>query len=167
MQMFQLDANRTGNGAITTIQSFFGKAVTVQAGTRYQYEINATVQNTAATAKSLQYALGGTATLTAHDYEALSYFAAATTTVTAANMVQNLITTGFSTLVTITAASGAAAGFFTVRIRGSFDVSVAGTVDFSFGLTAVGTVVTILRGSNVSLWPVGATGVDTQIGDWS
>lgn len=167
MQMFQLDANRTGNGAITTIQSFFGKAVGVQAGTRYEYELNATVQNTAATAKSLQYALAGTATLTAHDYEVISVFAGTVVNPNAANMMQNVITTGFSTLVTVTAASGAAAGFFTVRIRGSFDASVAGTVDFSFGLTAVGTAVTILRGSNVALWPVGSDASDTQIGDWS
>jgi hypothetical protein len=167
MQMFQLNANRSGNGAITTIQSLFGRAVTVQAGTRYAYEINATVQNTAATAKSLQYALAGTATLTAHDYEVISCFAGTVTNPTAANMMQNVITTNFSTLVTVTAASGAAAGFFTVRIRGSFDVSAAGTIDFSFGLTAVGTAVTIIQGSNVALWPVGAGGADTQIGDWS
>jgi len=167
MQAFQLNADLTGNGAITTIQTFFGKAVAVQAGTRYQYELNATVQNTAATAKSLQYALGGTATLTMHDYEAISFQAATPITVTAANMMQNIITSGFNTLVTVTPASGAAAASFTVRIRGSFDVSAAGTVDFSFGLTAVGTAVTILRGSNVSLWPVGAVGANTQIGDWT
>jgi hypothetical protein len=167
MQAFQLNADLTGNGAITTIQTLFGRAVAVQAGTRYQYELNATVQNTAATAKSLQYALGGTATLTMHDYEVISFQAATPITVTAANMMQNIITSGFNTLVTVTPASGAAAASFTVRIRGTFDVSVAGTVDFSFGLTAVGTAVTILRASNVSLWPVGAVGANTQIGDWT
>jgi hypothetical protein len=166
MQAFQLNANRSGNGAITTIQSLFGRSVAVQAGTRYQYEINATIQNTAATAKSLQYALGGTATLLNHDYEVISFFAAATTTPTAANMMQNQITTGFNTLVSVTAASAAVAGFFSVRISGSIDVSVAGNIDFSFALTAVGTAVTIIRGSNVSIWPVGLQGVDTQIGNW-
>lgn len=167
MQMYQLDAARSGNGAITTIQSIFGKAVAVQAGTRYQYEANVTISNTAATAKSLQYALTTGATITAHDYEVISFFAASAVTPTAANMMQNRITTGFNTLVTVSAASGAAAGAFTARIRGSFDVSVAGTIDFSFGLTAVGTAVTIVAGSNVMLWAVGATGADTQIGNWS
>ena len=164
-QMFQLNADRTG-AAGTAIQSIFGKAVNVQAGTRYEYEINATITNSAATAKALQYALGGTATLTAHDYEVLNTFAAAATTPTAASLMQNRITTGFSTLVNVTAATGAASGAFTVRIRGSFDVSVAGTVDFSFALTATGVTVAIVAGSNVSLWPVGATGADTQIGNW-
>jgi hypothetical protein len=167
MQMFQLNADRTGNGAITTIQSLFGKAVAVQAGTRYQYEANVTITNTAATAKSLQYALATGATITAHDYEVISFFAASAVTPTAASMMQNRITTGFNTLVTVSAASGAAAGAFTARIRGSFDVSVAGTIDFSFGLTAVGTSVTVVAGSNVMLWPVGATGADTQIGNWA
>ena len=166
-QMYQLNADRTGNGAITTIQSIFGKAVAVQAGTRYQYEVNVTITNTAATAKSLQYALATGATITAHDYEVISFFAATAVTPTAASMMQNRITTGFNTLVTVSAASGAAAGAFTARIRGSFDVSVAGTIDFSFGLTAVGTAVSIIAGSNVALWPVGATGADTQIGNWT
>ena len=166
MQVFQLNANFNGNGAITTIQPFFPKVVNVQAGTRYQYELVATVANTAATAKSLQYALGGTATLLAHDYLVQSFFAAATTTVTADDMMRNAITGGFNTLVTVTVASGAAAGSFVVRICGSFDVSVAGTVDFSFGLTAVGTSVTIANGSQVSLWPIGAGNVQTEIGSW-
>ena len=166
-QMYQLNADRTGNGAITTTQTIFGKAVAVQAGTRYQYEVNVTITNTAATAKSLQYALATGATITAHDYEVISFFAASAVTPTAANMMQNRITAGFATLVTVSGASGAAAGAFTARIRGSFDVSVAGTIDFNFGLTAVGTVVTVVAGSNVSLWPVGATGANTEIGNWT
>lgn len=166
-QMYQLNADRAGNGAIITIQSIFGKAVSVQTGTRYQYELNFTVTNTAATAKSLQYALGGTAVLAAHDYEGLATIQTLAVTPTASTLMQNRITTGFTTLVTVSAASGASAGAFTVRIRGSVDVTTAGTIDFSFGLTAVGTVVTIVAGSNVSLWPVGATGADTQIGNWT
>jgi|APGre2960657404_1045060.scaffolds.fasta_scaffold03843_6 hypothetical protein len=166
-QMYQLNADRTGNGAITTIQSIFGKAVAVQAGTRYQYEVNVTITNTAATAKALQYALATGATLTAHDYEVISTNATTAVTPASASVMQNRITTGFNTLVNVTATSGASAVAFTARIRGSFDVSVAGTVDFSFGLTAVGTAVAIVAGSNVALWPVGSSAADTQIGNWT
>lgn len=166
-QMFQLNADRTANGAVTTIQTIFGKAVAVQAGTRYQYEVNVTITNTAATAKTLQYALATGATLTAHDYEVLAFFAASAVTPTASTLMQNRITTNFNTLVNVSSASGAAAGAFTARIRGSFDVSVAGTIDFSFGLTAVGTAVTVVAGSNVFVWPVGATGANTEIGNWT
>jgi hypothetical protein len=76
-------------------------------------------------------------------------------------------TGSINTLVTVTAASGAAAGSFVVRIRGSFDVNVAGVVDFSFALTAVGTSVTIASGSYVSLWPAGDRNTDTEIGAWT
>ena len=170
-QIFQLNANSTGNGAITTIQPFFPKVANVQANTRYQYELIATVANTAATAKSLQYALNtataGSATFSQHQYLVDSFFAAATTTVTASNMMRDFKTGSINTLVTVTAASGAAAGSFVVRIRGSFDVNVAGVVDFSFALTAVGTSVTIASGSYVSLWPAGDRNTDTEIGAWT
>jgi hypothetical protein len=82
-------------------------------------------------------------------------------------MMQNRITTGFSTIVAVTAASGAAAGFFTLRIRGSFDVDTDGVIDFSFNFSAVPTVGTVIAGSNVMLWPVGTDVGDTQIGDWT
>jgi len=169
-QMYQLNANLARSPTITTIQSMFGKSVAVQAGTRYQYEINTTLNIAGVVARAFQYALGGTATLTAHDYEAFNMFATLALTPTAASLMQNRITTNFSTLVSVTAASGAAAGNFTVRIRGSIDVSVAGTVDFSFGISAAQAAATtfdIIAGSNVSLWPVGATGADTQIGNWT
>jgi hypothetical protein len=170
MQMFQLDANRSGVDSSTVVQTIFGKKVSVQAGTRYQYEINFTVTNAAASAKALQYAFvaaGTTATLTAHDYEVVANFPALAVTPTASTLMQNRITTGFTTAVTVSAASAAAAAAATARIRGSFDVSVAGTVEFGFALSVGGTSVTIIAGSSVSLWPVGATGANTEIGDWS
>lgn len=170
-QIYQLNANSTGNGAITTIQPLFPRVASVQASTRYQYELVATVVNTAATAKALQYALNtatsGSATFSQHQYLIDSFFAAATTTPTASNMMRNFITGGFNTLVSVTATSGAAAGSFVIRVRGSFDVNIAGIVDFSFGLTQVGTSVTINAGSYVMLWPAGDRNVDTEIGAWS
>jgi len=172
-QMYQLNADRTGISAlITTIQSLFGKAVAVQAGTRYQYELNLTLTFNASAnlARTIQYALGGGATLTAHEYEVISTIVNPSTTPTAANLMSNRITTGFSTLVAVTASSAVVSVANTLRIRGSFDVSVAGTVDFSFGLSAAqpaGSTITALAGNNVSLWPVGATGADTQIGNWT
>lgn len=170
MQMYQLNADFSRTATITTIQSLFGKAVAVQAGTRYEYEINATISKAGIVAAAIQYALGlgGGATLTAHDYEVISTFPAASTTPTAANLMQNRITTGFGTLVNVTAASAAAGAVATLRIRGSFDVSVAGTIDFSFALSAAqaASALNVVAGSNVMLWPVGAVGADTQIGDW-
>lgn len=171
-QFFQLGANFVANGAIITTQTLFNKAVSVEASTRYAYNLNFTVTNTAATAKTFQYALAGTATLAAHDYEAGAMFAASAITPTSSTLMQNRITAGFATLVSITAASGVAAGAFTVQLRGSFDVLTGGqgNVNFQFGLTAVGTIVTVIAGSNASVWPIGpiaAITEDTSIGSWA
>jgi len=172
MQTYQLGADFTANGAITTTQTMFNKAVSVAASTRYAYEINVAVNNTAATAKSIQYAIAGTATLAAHDYEVISTFSASSVTPVASALMQNRITSGFATLVTVSGASGAAAGVFTLRIRGSFDILTGGqgTVNFQFGLTAVGTVVTVIAGSNAQVWPlnpISAITTDTNIGSWA
>ena len=174
MQMYQLNTDFSRSATITTIQSLFGagllsKVVSVQAGTRYQYEINATISKAGLVATAIQYALGGTATLTAHDYEVISTFPALAITPTASNLMQNRVVSAFSTLVTVTAASAAAAAAATLRIRGSFDVSVAGTIDFSFGLSVAqaASSLVVVAGSNVALWPVGAAGADTQIGNWT
>ena len=99
-------------------------------------------------------------------------FAASAVTPTASTLMQNRITSGFATLVSITAASGAAAGAFTVRLRGTFDILAGGqgTVNFQFGLTAVGTVVTVIAGSNAQVWPlnpISAITTDTSIGSWA
>ena len=171
-QMYQLNNDLARSSLITTIQSLFGKSVAVQAGTRYQYEINVTLAFGAGTtvSRTIQYALGGGATLTAHEYEVISTFQNPVTTPTAANLMSNRITTGFNTLVAVTSASAVTTLSYTLRIRGSFDVSVAGTVDFSFGISAAqaaATTLSTIAGSNVSLWPVGAAGADTQIGNWT
>ena len=172
MQTFQLGADYTANGAITTTQTLFNKAVSVAATTRYAYELNFTITNTAATAKSVQFAVAGTATLAAHDYEAITTFAASAVTPTTSTLMQNRITAGFATLVTVSVASGAAAGAFTIRIRGTFDILAAGqgTVNFQFGLTAVGTVVTVIAGSSAQVWPLGPIAAitdNTSIGSWA
>jgi len=172
MQTYQLGADYVANGAITTTQTLFNKAVSVAATTRYAYELNFAISNTAATAKTLQYAIAGSATLAAHDYEAIVVPAATSVTPTAPTFMQNRITSGFATLVTISANTGAAAATFTCRIRGTFDILAGGqgTVNFQFGLTAVGTVVTVIAGSNAQVWPlstISAITNDTNIGSWA
>lgn len=171
-QFFQLGANFVADGAITTTQTLFNKAVSVAATTRYAYELNFTITVTATSNKTLQFALAGSATLSAHDYEVISAFAAASTTPAAANLMQNRVTAGFATLVSVSAASGAAAGAFTVRARGTFDVLAAGqgTVNFQFGLTNSGTIVTVIAGSNACVWPIGPIAAitdNTTIGSWA
>jgi hypothetical protein len=170
MQYYQLGSDLSRDGTITTTQSMFGVAVGVSATTRYAYEINAVITATAATSKAVQFAIGGTAVLSAHQYDVVSDYAAASATVATASIMSNRITSGFSTLVTITPAG--AAGAFVIKIKGVFDVlsGGAGTVNFQFALTAAGTSVSTVAGSDVSVWPLNtitAITDNTQIGAWS
>jgi hypothetical protein len=170
IQYYQLGSDLSRDGTITTTQSLFGVAVAVSATTRYAYEIEATITATAVASKAVQFAVGGTAVLSAHQYSVLSDFSASAVTVDAASLMSNRITSGFSTLVTVTPAG--AAGAYVLRIRGILDVlsGGAGTVNFQFGLTAAGTSVSTVAGSNVSVWPLNtitAITDNTQIGAWS
>ena len=166
--MFQLGADRALANVITA-QSIFGVSTALSASTRYEYELDVVFQNTAVSAKAIQYALAGTATLASHDYNVTTFFAALTTTPTAPTMMYNRITSGFPTLVTVTAASAAAAGYFVMRIRGSFDVAAAGqgTVDFQMAFTVAPTVGTALAASHIILWPVGNITGNTSVGNWA
>jgi hypothetical protein len=169
-QYYQLGSDLSRDGTITTTQSLFGVGVAVSATTRYAYEISATITATAATSKAVQFAIGGTAILSAHEYDVVSDYAAASATVATASIMSNRITSGFSTLVTITPAG--AAGAFTIKIKGVIDVlsGGAGTVNFQFALTAAGTSVSVVAGSNVAIWPLNTiTSItdNTQIGAWS
>jgi len=170
-QWYQLGADFTGNGAVTTAQSIFGKAVALASTTRYVYEIVAVISATSVTAKTVQYGLGGSAVLSAHTYTVTSSaVTAATTTIASANMLRNRITTGFATPVTVSASG--AAGSTELRIVGTIDIlsGGAGTVDFQYAFTAAGTTVTVAAGSYVKIYPVQAiTAItdNTIIGTWS
>jgi hypothetical protein len=144
----------------------FGVSTALAATTRYEYELDIVFNNTAVSAKAIQYSLGGTATVTAHEYNVMSFFAAAFTTPTAPTMMYNR-TAAPGTLVSITPASGAIAGNFVLRMKGSFDVSVAGTVDFLMAFTVAPTVGTALSSSHIILWPVGNTTGNTSVGNWA
>ena len=163
--MFQLGADRALANVITA-QSMFGVSTALAASTRYEYELDIVFQNTAVSAKAIQYALAGTATVTAHEYNVMSFFAAAFTTPTAQTMMYNR-TVVPGTLVSITPASAAIAGYFVMRMKGSFDVSVAGTVDFQMAFTVAPTVGTALAASHIILWPVGNITGNTSVGNWA
>ena len=163
--MFQLGADRALANVITA-QSMFGVSTALAANTRYEYELDIVFNNTAVSAKAIQYALAGTATVTQHEYNVMSFFAAAFTTPTAQTMMYNR-TAVPGTLVSITPASAAIAGYFVMRMKGSFDVSVAGTVDFQMAFTVAPTVGTALAASHIILWPVGNITGNTSVGNWA
>ena len=164
------NADRTGTNA-TTAQGILGNttglAVNVISGTKYEFELVLLVAKTSASATSLQLAWQGTAVLAAIEFEALSKTAAASTTLATTNQYQNRITTGFSTLTTVSVASAAAAASMELIVRGVIDVTTAGTLRPVFAFTVAPTVGTIKAGTRMSITPLAATGADVNIGSWA
>jgi hypothetical protein len=163
------NADRTGTN-VATAQGLLGNttglAVTLQPG-RYMFDITAIIGKSSASATSLQFAIGGTATLAFLGYTALSHTGATLTTLAASSEESQNITTGFSTLQTVSVATAAAAAVLTLSIKGFIDVTVAGTVLPQFAYTVAPTVGTIYRGTRMSIYPVSATGADTNVGGWA
>ena len=166
-QYYVLNAARTGPTSTGTF-SIFGVGTTLATG-RYNYELFFVVTKTSANASAIQYAVTtSSGTIAAHRYEVLSSTGAAQTTVSTASEMSNDITTGFNTLVTVTAAGAAAASAHSQFIRGIVDVSATvNGFNPQFGFSAVPTASSILARSYIRIWPVGAQGANTSVGAWA
>ena len=150
----------------TAVQSMFGVGTDVSTGTRYGYRILSTIYKTANNI-TLAYALGGTATLARHTYQTLSTTSSTLASISTPSVFKNIITTGFDTGVTITAALNST-GYYTLQVNGTINVTTGGTwfpqIGFS-GLPGAGSYVA--AGSSVEIWPIGPTGSDVSIGNWA
>lgn len=167
---YMLNAQRTGPTNSSTF-SMFGVGASLAVG-RYLYEIYFPVTKNAPVASALQYAIAtSTGTITSHGYDVVSYATATTgqSIVTTAYYVSNYLTSGFSTLTTVTNTSGVNAGTYNVmRIRGHLDISVAATgVNPQFAWTVGPTTSTIQAGAYIAIWPISAQGANTSVGNWT
>ena len=163
-QTYVNNADR-GLATATASQTLFNQTFKVTASTRYYYEAFISISKTNATANTLQYALVlSGAVLAAHQYSVMSKWATTRATVTAMNEMSNRITTGFDTLVSVSAASAAAAATVDARIQGYIDVSTGGTIDPRIALaTNASTAPTLLAMSHWRMYPVGPTAANTSI----
>jgi ribosomal protein L18E len=165
-QYYVLNADR-GLATATATQTLFNQSFKVTSNTRYHYRAFISISKANATANTLQYALvlGGTpAVLAAHMYSAQTKVVAARTTVTAMNQMSNRITTGFNTLVSISAASAAAAAVFDAHIEGVIDVTTGGTINPQIALaTNTTTTPLLLAQSYWLMYPVGPISANTSI----
>ena len=174
-QYYALNAVRTGPtlagtaGATTNTFSLFGVGCNLTGGVRYAYEIYFSTAKTSINAASILYALAVTSgTLTSHVYTVVSDTAAAAVTPAAASQMSNSITTGFANLVVVSAASAAAASSHNVLIKGVIDVAtdVVG-LNPQFGYNAAPTTSTIIDKSYMLIYPISATGANTNVGTWA
>ena len=168
-QWYSLDSNRSLTFNTTAAQPVFSVSPNLSANTRYYYRLKFIVSRTTGTnTTSLTLGWNGTATLTRISQTVQSK-TGALNVVGTENMVEHIITTNFSTQLAITNTSNAPSQH-TVIVTGFINIGAnGGTVQPTFtweGATAAGAV-TVYTGSNFQLWPVGSTGANTQIGNWT
>ena len=169
MMTYILNADNNLNGTLLTLQNPFGVATpTLQPG-RYRYRLAMGFVKNTGTGQAT-YAMGGTATIS---YAAHNIYtrAGATFQTTASPLFQFISTTTPTVSVAITGNTTAVAQD-TIVADGYIDVSVAGTVFFGVGFSsAPGTSTAgsyrFVQGSYVEIWPVSATGANTNIGGWA
>lgn len=164
-QTFVLNADYTLTDQ-AAVQSMFGVTAAVSSTTRYAYVVTAVVYKTANNI-TMSYAIDGTATLARHTYQTLTTASAALATLSTPSVVKNILTTGFSTGVTVTDSLNGT-GFYSIQAVGVINVTTGGTwnplVAFS-GLPGAGSYVA--AGSSIEIYPIGATGANVSIGNWT
>ncbi len=169
MMTYILNADNNLNGTLLTLQNPFGVATpTLQPG-RYRYRLAMGFVKNTGTGQAT-YAMGGTATISyaAHNI----YTRAGATFQTTASPVFQFITTTTPTVSVAITGNTTAVAQDTIVSDGYIDVSVAGTVFFGVGFSsAPGTSTAgsyrFVQGSYVEIWPVSATGANTNIGGWA
>ena len=169
-EWYVLNSDRGLTFGSTTPQSLFGVGAHVSNSTRYWFRIKATVSRAAGTNNTaLTLGWRGTATLSKINYVVQASIGASNTP-TSATTYEATLVAGFTTQTAVTSTSNPP-DTTTLVITGVIDVGAtgAGTVDpyISWtGAAAAGSVTVSSLGS-IQLYPVGVTGVNTQVGNWS
>lgn len=163
-QLFRLNANLAGSNA-TGNQSIFGKSVSVNASTVYGFELVFTLAKTAGTTShTVATNFGGTATL--NNFMSTAVLIGNVATGSGGNG-QFYTSTAASALGT-TAATIIAAVHARYLILGTVSINAGGTLIPQYALSAApGGAYSTVAGSYMRIWPIGASGADTNIGTWA
>ena len=163
-QFYRLDSGLAGANA-TGAQSALGVGVTLSASTVYAFEINIILAKTAGTTShTISSGFGGTATLNNIAYTAISPQTALAAT--AASASQSSLVSASATAITaaITTASTSA----TFVIKGTVSINAGGTFIPQYTLSAApGGAYTTQAGSYMLIYPIGASGANTNVGTWA
>jgi len=150
----------------TALQSLFGKSVSLSSSTRYAYKLLCVVYKVSNNI-ALQYATQGNVVLASHSYQTTTTAASTLATLASPSVVRNILTTGFGTAVTVSAALNGT-GYYSLTINGILDVTTGGTwmpeIGFT-GLPGVGSYTA--ASSSIEVWPIGPTGANVSIGNWT
>lgn len=168
-QFFVLNADRALSFPNTTPQSLFGLGPHLSANTRYWFRIKAFVSRSGGTNNTaLTIGWQGTAILSRIAYSSTATIGALGA-VLVPDCLDNLLITGFTNQVAITGTHSPPDNT-SVIIVGIVDVgATGGTLNPYFSWTGVGAPgsVTVAAPSGMDLYPIGVTGANTQVGNWS
>lgn len=158
-QFFRLNADLAGANA-TGAQSAFGVGVSVTTGTVYAFDGLINLSKTAGvTSHVISLLWGGTATITISG----NALAAISATTNAVGNILNVVGGNVITTAITTAALGVS-----IAVKGTISVTGSGTFIPQYSLSAApGGAYSTLAGSYFSIYPVGATGANTNIGTWA
>jgi hypothetical protein len=167
-QFFRLDSGLAGAN-VNTAQSTFGVGVTLSASTVYAFEaVVALSKSAGTTSHTVGISFGGTATLNNILYQALSNEATSALPASRINQTQSLIVTNVATNTTLDTANTSAAFSCTYSLKGVVSINAGGTFIPQYTLSAApGGAYTTQAGSYFLVYPIGASGANTNVGTWA
>jgi len=166
LQLYRLNSDLVGAN-VTTAQSILGVGVTVAASTVYAFEMVAAFSKTAgATSHAFQLGFGGTATITNIAYDVLLNNSATNfVQFSPGNGSNGFIQTATATTITTNAS---ATLYNSIFCAGMVSINAGGTFIPQYTLSAApGGAYTTATNSYMKIYPVGATGANTNIGAWA
>lgn len=164
-QYYRLNSSLAGSNA-TGAQDIFGVGVTLNSSTIYAFEMVFPMSKTAGvTSHNLTVSFGGTATL--NNIGFLFQRGGNTTSFTAIGTTNVTQYAQTSSLQIVTASTDAAL-YLPMRMQGTVSINVGGTFIPQYSLSAApGGAYTVAAGSYFLIYPIGAAGSNTSIGDWA
>jgi hypothetical protein len=164
-QVFVLNGNYTLVDQ-TALQSMFGKSVSLSSNTRYAYRLLGVVYKTTNNI-SLQYATQGNVVLASHSYQTTTTASSTLATISTPSVLRNVLTTGYGTAVTVSAALNGT-GYYSLTVNGVLDVTTGGTWIPEIGFTgSPGAGSYTAASSSIEVWPIGPSGANVSIGNWT
>lgn len=170
-QFFRLDSALAGAN-VNTAQNVFGVGVTLSSSTVYAFEALYMLSKSAGvTSHNLGYGFGGTATVNNIAYEAIGGFLLSSTPSGNFNTdgtfkIGSIANSTANT--TVYANASAAAISWGHIIRGTISVNAGGTLIPQYTLSAApGGAYSTVAGSYFMIYPIGASGANTNVGTWA
>lgn len=167
LQLYRLNSDLVGAN-VTTAQSLFGVGVTLAASTVYEFFMYFILSKSAGTTSaSVSLGFGGTATVNNILYGGASNTNSAVFT---SGQVTGATTFDSNTIASTVyiPASVSAARSTTAYLCGTVSVNAGGTFIPQYTLSAApGGAYSTLAGSYIKIYPVGASGANTNVGSWA